>query len=154
MSNLHNGYPIGTCLVCNQGVIQYRNIVEEGSVIDVWAECTFLLCQQQYEVEKSVVKIPTNPISLLIRKVEPDELGEPSHEIQKLISNMNDLDISRLRNHEIVCLYFLKQISYRQYKEALNITGGEGDNQLKEISRFFRDRFSRIDEDLQHNAFE
>lgn len=80
--------------------------------------------------------------------------GYVSKEMKKFKANTSELNLQELRNKEIVGLYMIGEISYKEMCEALLLSGDEGRDLIEGLSFQLSRNIVRDDDDLKVNVWE
>lgn len=80
--------------------------------------------------------------------------GYQSKELLKLKTNVNDLDVSQMQNKEIVGLFLIGELSYKQMLEVLGLSDKEGRDLLHGLGDELGRSICRDDEDYQVAVWE
>ena len=78
--------------------------------------------------------------------------GNKSKEMKKYRTNINELAINELKNEEIIGLYLIGDLSYKETKDALGLTIKEMNELIESFANLFSLHVLRDDKDVEING--
>lgn len=80
--------------------------------------------------------------------------GYPSKEMKKFKSNTKELELTELRNAEIIGLFMIGEISYKQMSRVLGLSEQEARDLVEGLSFQLSRNVARNDDDIQVDVWE